>query len=227
VQYVLLTIEEGCDPVNRLYYCDLTSLPTGLEGFRGSEQLLPFEKLVDIFDAQYGYVANDDTVFTFITNKDAPRYKVTRVDLLNPSRWTDVIPQSDVDVLSSVDCVNEQQLLVCYLSDVKHVLQLRDLQTGNLLHQLPLDIGSVSTVSGKRDDSEVYFSFTSFLSPRIIYRCNLLAESPVPEVFRETVVKDFDRTAFEIKQVGPLSWLHRCPAMTVSFHYDVQWERIV
>ncbi|CAM6107503.1 unnamed protein product [Calypogeia fissa] len=200
-KYLLLSIAEGCDPVNRLYYCDLTSLPAGLEGFRGSEQLLPFEKLVDNFDAQYEYVANDDTVFTFYTNKDAPRYKVTRVDLHNPSRWTDVIPQSDVDVLSSADCVNFQQLIVCYLSDVKHVLQLRDLQTGNLLHQLPLDIGTVSQLSGRREESEIFFSFTSFLSPGTIYRCNLQAASPALEVFRETIVKDFDRTSFETKQV--------------------------
>lgn len=201
MQYLLLNIEEGCECVNRVYYCDLTSLPAGLEGFRGSERLLPFEKLVDNFDAQYVLVANDDTVFTFVTNMDAPRYKVTRVDLENPSVWTDVIPQSDLDVLSSADCVNEQQLLVCYLSDVKHVLQLRDLQTGNLLHQLPLDIGTVSKVSGRRRDSEVFFSFTSFLAPGTTYRCNLQAESPVPEVFRDTVVKGFDRNDFETKQV--------------------------
>ncbi|MCI07694.1 prolyl oligopeptidase-like protein, partial [Trifolium medium] len=30
-KYVLLSIEEGCDPVNKIYYFDLTKLPNGLE----------------------------------------------------------------------------------------------------------------------------------------------------------------------------------------------------
>ncbi|BFI40336.1 prolyl oligopeptidase [Marchantia polymorpha subsp. ruderalis] len=200
-KYLLLTIEEGCDPVNRLYYCDLTSLPAGLEGFRGSTDMLPFQKLVDNFDAQYTYVANDGSVFTFTSNKDAPKCKVTRVDLENPTVWTDIIPESETDVLSSATCVNEQQLVVCYLSDVKHVLQVRDLQTGNFLYQLPLDIGSVSSVSGRREEREIFFRFTSFLNPGTIFRCNLAAVKPVPEVFRDTEVKDFDRDAFETKQV--------------------------
>ncbi|KAL2613528.1 hypothetical protein R1flu_025220 [Riccia fluitans] len=200
-KYLLLTIEEGCDPVNRLYYCDLSSLAAGLEGFRGTESLLPFVKLVDNFDAQYSYVANDGGVFTFITNKDAPRYKVTRVNLENPTVWNDVIPEAQSDVLSSATCVNEQQLIVCYLSDVKHVLQMRDLLTGDLLYQLPLEIGSVTKVSGRRQDKEIFFGFTSFLNPGTVYRCNLAAVEPVPEVFRETVVKGFDRDAFETKQV--------------------------
>ncbi|KAG6543552.1 hypothetical protein Mapa_015046 [Marchantia paleacea] len=200
-KYLLLTIEEGCDPVNRLYYCDLTSLPAGLEGFRGSTDLLPFQKLVDNFDAQYTYVTNDGSVFTFTTNKEAPKCKVTRVDLENPTVWTDIIPESETDVLSSATCVNEQQLVVCYLSDVKHVLQVRDLQTGNFLYQLPLEIGTVTKVSGRREEKEIFFGFTSFLNPGTIFRCNLAAGKPVPEVFRDTVVKDFDRDAFETKQV--------------------------
>ena len=72
MQYILLHIAEGCDPVNKLYYCDLSKLPNALEGFRNGNSLLPFAKLIDNFDAQYEAIANDDTVFTFLTNKDAP-----------------------------------------------------------------------------------------------------------------------------------------------------------
>lgn len=200
-KYLVMCITEGCDPVNRLYYCDLSSISNGLLGFKGGNDLLPLEKLVDNFDAQYELVANDGTSFTFRTNRKAPRYKLVRVNLENPDVWSDVIQESDVDVLESVHCVNERQLIVCYLSDVKYVLQLRDLETGNLMQQLPLDIGSIYSVSGRREDKEVFFSFTSFLTPGIIYRCDLEAETPVLEVFRESVVKDFDRTAFETSQV--------------------------
>ena len=31
-RYVLLTISKGCDPVNKLYYCDLEALSDGITG---------------------------------------------------------------------------------------------------------------------------------------------------------------------------------------------------
>jgi prolyl oligopeptidase len=202
VQYLLLSIEEGCDPVNRLYYFDLTTLLQGLEGFKGSNNQLPFKKLVDNFEAQYQLVANDKSVFTFLTNKNAPRYKLTRVDLNDPSNWTDVIPESKTDVLVSADCVNLQQLLLCYMRDVKHQLQLHDLQTGSLLRHLHLEIGSVTEISGQRQDSEIYFNFTSFLTPGIIYQCDLISMEPEVKVLWETAVANFDRALFETKQVN-------------------------
>ncbi|CAM6029065.1 unnamed protein product [Sphagnum balticum] len=201
-QYLLLSIAEGCDPVNRLYYFDLTTLPDGgFKGWKGSNKQLPFKKLIDNFEAQYHLVANNKSIFTFLTNKNAPRYKLVRVDLDNPSDWTDVIPESNTDVLVSATCVNLQQLLVCYMTDVKHQLRLHDLQTGSLLHQLPLEIGSVTETSGRREDSQVYFNFTSFLTPGIIYWYDLSSSQPELKVLRETAVANFDRTAFEIKQV--------------------------
>jgi len=200
-QYLLLYTSESCEVVNKVYYLDLTTLPNGLDGFRGGKDLLPFTKLVDKFDAAYEAVANDDTVFTFLTNKHAPRYKLVRVDLKTPDVWTDVIPQSDKDVLESAYAVNGNQLLVCYLSDVKHVLEVRDLGSGSLLHHLPLDIGSVDGISARRKDSVVFFQFTSFLSPGIIYECNLKTGAPELKIFREIVVPKFDRSEFQVDQV--------------------------
>ncbi|KAI5069491.1 hypothetical protein GOP47_0015792 [Adiantum capillus-veneris] len=199
-KYLVLCITEGCDPVNRLYYCDLSSLASGIAEFKGGD-LLPMQKLVDNFDAQYELIANDGTSFTFLTNKNAPKYKLVRIDLKNSDVWVDVIPELPTDVLQSVRCVNERQLVVCYLSDVKYVLQLRELASGQLVKYLPLDIGSVYSVSGRREDKEVFISFASYLTPGIIYRCDLTVEDPELEVFRESVVNDFDRTVFQTSQV--------------------------
>lgn len=200
-KYVLLYTYQNCDPVNKVYYCDLSSLPDGLEGFRGTRDLLPFVKLVDNFDASYILVANDGTLCTFQTNKDSPRYKLVQIDLKEPTSWVEVLPQSEKDVLESAVAVNGDQLVVSYLSDVKNVLQLRDLKTGALLHQLPIDIGTVSAVSARRKDSMIFIKFTSFLVPGIIYQCNLGAEAPDMKIFREIVVPDFDRSDFVVNQV--------------------------
>ncbi|KAK7311002.1 hypothetical protein RJT34_08839 [Clitoria ternatea] len=200
-KYVLLTIEDGSDTVNKLYYCDLSKLPNGLEGFRNENSLLPFVKLVDNFDARYSSIANDDTVFTFLTNKDAPKYKIVRVDLKEPAAWADVIQESERDVLESASAVNGDQLILCYLSDVKYLLQVRDLKTGSLLHQLPIDIGTVTGTSARREDSVVFIGFTGFLTPGIIYQFDLGSEIPDMKIFREIVVPGFDRSQFHVNQV--------------------------
>ncbi|XP_062164615.1 uncharacterized protein LOC133871234 [Alnus glutinosa] len=200
-KYVLLDIEEGCDPVNKFYYCDLSALPNGLLGLKGKNDLLPFIRLIDEFDAQYLAIANDDTVFTFRTNKDAPKYKLVRVDLKEPTVWTDVIQEAEKDVLESASAVNGNQMIVSYLSDVKYVLQIRDLKSGSLLHQLPVDIGTVYGISARREDKVVFIGFTSFLAPGIIYKCNLESEVPDMKIFREIVVPGFDRSEFHVDQV--------------------------
>uniref|UniRef100_A0A5B6ZJQ1 Prolyl endopeptidase n=1 Tax=Davidia involucrata TaxID=16924 RepID=A0A5B6ZJQ1_DAVIN len=200
-KYVLLYIGESCDPVNKLYYCDMSALPNGLEGHREKKDLLPFVKLIDNFDASYEAIANDDTVFTFLTNKDAPKYKLVRVDLKEPSAWTTVLEEAEKDVLESAVVVNDNQILASYLSDVKYILQLRDLKTGSLLHHLPIDIGTVYEISARREDSMFFIGFTSFLTPGVIYQCNLENEVPDMKIFREIVVPGFDRREFNVNQI--------------------------
>ncbi|KAJ0789121.1 putative prolyl oligopeptidase [Helianthus annuus] len=199
-KYVLLYINEGCDPVNKFYYCDLSTLPGGIQGCKESKRL-PFIKLIDNFEAMYHAIANDDTVFTFLTNKNAPKYKLIRVDLNEPNTWTEVIPQSENDVLDTAVAVNESQIVVSYMSDCKHVLQLRDLKSGALLHNLPISIGSVDAVSARRKDSLFFIAFTSFLTPGTIYQCNLESGVPGLKIFREIVVPGFDQTEFQVSQV--------------------------
>lgn len=201
MQFLLLYIEEGCDPVNKFYYCDLSAFPNGLEGFKEKNSLLPFIKVIDEFDAQYQVIANDDTLFTFLTNKNAPKYKLVRFDLKEPTIWTDVLPEAERDVLESACAVNGNEMIVSYLSDVKYVLQVRDLKSGSLLHQLPIDIGSVSGISARREDSTVFIGFTSFLTPGIIFKCSLDTELPDMKIFREITVPGFDRSEFHVDQV--------------------------
>ena len=61
--------------------------------------------------------------------------------------------------------VRSNFLVLCYLHDVKNTLQLHDLATGALLKTFPLEVGSVVGYSGQKKDTEIFYQFTSFLSP--------------------------------------------------------------
>ncbi|XP_057871570.1 uncharacterized protein LOC131077977 [Cryptomeria japonica] len=200
-KYIILYIREGCKPMNMVYYCDITTLSQQLEEVKGNEGMLHFIKLVDNFDAHYHLILNNQTSFTFRTNKNASRYKLACVDIREPESWKDMIEESKIDVLVSAHAINNDKLLICYLRDVKYVLQVRHSETGQLLHNLSIDIGTISGISGRRDDSVAFINFRSFLTPSIIYECNLDSEKPELQVFRESVISHFDRSEFETKQV--------------------------
>ncbi|XP_072911937.1 prolyl endopeptidase-like [Hemitrygon akajei] len=196
-QYVLLSIREGCDPVNRLWYCDLKQLPDGIKG------ILPWVKLVDNFDAEYEYITNEGTIFTFKTNLNAPCYCLINIDFSDPdpSKWKTLVPEHEKDVLEWAGCVKTNFLVLCYLHDVKHVLQLHDLATGTHLKTFPLDVGSIVGYSGQKKDSEIFYQFTSFLTPSIIYHCDLTEDNLEPRIFREVTVKGFNPSDYQTVQI--------------------------
>ncbi|XP_067112244.1 prolyl endopeptidase-like [Osmerus mordax] len=196
-RYVVLSITEGCEPVNQLWYCDLQKLTNGITG------LLPWVKLVSTFEAQYSYITNEGSVFTFRTNLDSPRYRVINVDVEKPDRslWATLLPQHDKDVLGFVACVNQRHLLVNYVHDVKDILQLYELSGGRWVRDLPLDVGTVAGLSCKKKHSDFFYKFTSFTTPGIIYHCDLSQENPEPSVFRQVEVKGVRQEDYETNQV--------------------------
>ncbi|KAB1275219.1 Prolyl endopeptidase, partial [Camelus dromedarius] len=108
-RYVLLSIREGCDPVNRLWYCDLQQESNGITG------ILKWVKLIDNFEGEYDYVTNEGTVFTFKTNRHSPNYRLINIDFTDPeeSKWKVLVPEHEKDVLVSV-------VFVWLLSDNNH-----------------------------------------------------------------------------------------------------------
>ncbi|CAB5363948.1 uncharacterized protein OCT59_008100 [Rhizophagus irregularis] len=192
-QFIVIKIEKDCDPINKLYLIDLKK--TNYQIIENND----FIKLVDNFDAEYSFIASDDTTFYFKTNANAPRYKIVKYDLSNCEQgFVDIVKEHPTDVLSDAAVLAENKLVLTYMHDVKDRLYIYEYSTGKFLRELPLDIGSIETLTGRREDHECFFKFVSFLNPGIIYRYDftndLLTE------YRKTKVNGLNSDNMETEQ---------------------------
>ena len=99
--------------------------------------------------------------------------------------------------------VNGNKLVLCYMRDVKDIIVVHDLISGQFLYQVPLPVGSLGGIVGRREDKEFFITFSSYLTPGSIYRYDFDVEDQEKRlsIFRKANVKNFDNTLFETKQV--------------------------
>ena len=184
--YAVFNVAQGTDERNRIYYLDL------------SNEANSVVKLLDDFDASYELIGNDGALFYFLTNLDAPSYRVIAIDLGKPSKenWKEILPESE-DVLQDVRLVNEQ-LVSNYLHDAHSRVAIFSKDgTHKKTIELPT-LGSVGSLMGRREDDEMFFAFESFVYPTTIYRYDF--ETGETTVFRSPEIA-FDSSAFVTKQV--------------------------
>ncbi|XP_043276442.1 prolyl endopeptidase-like [Venturia canescens] len=174
----------------------LTRLPVGK-----ISQKFHLEKIIDEPQSTYEYVTNDGPMAFFVTNKNAPNFQLIRIDLEHPKTAASIVlPQHAINVLSWVRAVDKDKLVTCYIENVKSVLQLYSLNTGRLLRTFPLEVGTIAEFSGDKKNSEIFYRFTSFLTPGIIYRVDL-REDKAPEIFKTMGNDNLDLREYETKQV--------------------------
>jgi prolyl oligopeptidase len=160
----------------------------------------PNRKLIQLADdymQNCDYVENEGDRFLLTTNIDAPNYRVIEVNLNNPSQasWKDVIPESE-NVLRAGS--GGGKLFGNYLVDAKTAIKQFDLN-GNLERSVELpDVGSAFGFGAKRDDKELYYTFTSFTYPSTIFKYDI--ESGKSTLYKKSGV-DFDPEDYETKQI--------------------------
>ncbi|XP_060804058.1 prolyl endopeptidase isoform X1 [Amyelois transitella] len=164
---------------------------------------LPLTQIVHKFEADYEYITNEGSVCIFRTNKNAPNYRLIKIDLRHPheDNWQTLIPEHPTDVLDWASAVDGDKLVIHYVRDVKSVLQLHSAETGDMIQTFDLPVGSVVGFSGKKEQTEIFYHFMSFLTPGVIYHVDLSKKPYDPTVFREVKVKGFDGSQYEAKQV--------------------------
>jgi len=128
--------------------------------------------LVTGFDHDWKLVDGMGTTLWFVTNKDAPRYRLVAIDLAaRKPEWRELVAQN-ADTLEQATVIGTQ-LILAYLKDASSRALIVDLK-GKTLRTLSLNgIGTAAGFRGKPGDPETFYSYTSFNQPQAVYRMNL------------------------------------------------------
>lgn len=185
-RYLIISVWRGTLTQNLIFYKDLTHADS------------PVIELISEFDGEFNFIENEGTCFWFQTDLDAPRGRVIAIDITQPARenWQEIVPQA-ADTLQD-SAVLHHQFVLTYLKDARSQVKIFDLQ-GQFLKTVTLPgIGSVRGFGGKREDTETFYTFTSYTTPNTLYHYDLVTGEST--LYRQPVV-DFDPNDYETRQV--------------------------
>jgi prolyl oligopeptidase len=185
-RYLIISVWRSTEPKNLLLFKDLESASS------------PVVELISEFEADYTFLGNDGPVFWLATDLDAPLKRVIAIDTTRPERanWKEIIAESR-DTLRSASVVGDH-FIATYLKDAASAVKVFDL-AGRHVRDVELPgLGSAGGFGGRRDDSETFYTFTSYTHPGSVYRYDVKTGQAL--VFREPAVA-FDPGRYETKQV--------------------------
>lgn len=158
-----------------------------------------FTLLFEVGEAQYNVIGNQGSRIYLRTDLNAPRGRVMALDLdrqQGQQVWVEIIPQQE-DVIGSVSMVHDR-LVVKMKHNAHELLKIYDLE-GNFVRDIELPtMGSIGGPTGRQQDTEIFFSFTSFVYPTTIYRYDFTTDQV--SVFRQSEI-NFDPSGYETTQV--------------------------
>jgi prolyl oligopeptidase len=190
-RYLLVYLQEGTAPRNRLYYA---ALGDPLHPAIGA----PIKPLVVTDDAIYTPIdVIGQTVYVLTTN-GAPKKRVIAMDLAHPdsAHWRVVVPESDHAIEEAA--MAGGRLVLHALVDVKSELRMVSV-TGASLGAIELPgIGAVAGVSARNDTPEMLFVFTSPLYPPTVFRYDVVRGKRAPF---EAPTLPFDVDRYETREV--------------------------
>jgi prolyl oligopeptidase len=160
-------------------------------------------------EAQFSIVEILDDRLYLLTTSGAPRGRLYVVDPKHPARakWHEIIPEAPADKDGKGDVLRfaaymKGRLAVVYLHDAASRLRLFD-RDGAPRGEVALPgLGSVSGLTGARDTEELFYSFTSFVTPTSIFR--LAGTGSAGALWRQ-LIAPIDPVAYEVERATATS----------------------
>ncbi|KAI0676715.1 prolyl oligopeptidase [Trametes maxima] len=220
-RYLLLSVRRDTSRKNLLWIADLQKESIG--------QNMQWDRLVDDFEANFEYIANDGTKFYFLTNKDAPLYKLVTVDIADaPDKrvFKDLIPEDNKAHLQDVNVINGDYAAVVYKRNVIDEIYLYQLSSGKQLKRLAPDFVGAASVNGRRKNPFFFATLTGFTNPGIVARYDFEAkdEDKRWSVYRSTLVSGLDPNDFSAEQVWYTSKDGTRVPMFIVRHKDTKFD---
>lgn len=132
-----------------------------------------FILLVKGFDTESGVINSDGDKLLVVTNYQAPNYRLVTIDPAKPQRnnWKTVVAEAK-ELLQQAETAGGK-LFLTYLKDASSKVYQSDLDGANRTEIKLPGIGAASGFSGRKQDQEIFYTFTSFNYPATIFRYHL------------------------------------------------------
>jgi prolyl oligopeptidase len=168
---LLISTSKGSDNNNRLYYADLGDPMRPNIG-------APVRPLIERDDAQYAPIEAIGSTVYLQTDRGAPNRTVVAFDLATPDSWRTVVPEGPQSIEDAF--IAGGRVVVHTLADVTSRLRVFS-TSGTLEREIELPgVGTARGFGGHTDQDEIYFAFTSPLSPSTVYRYDLATGRATP-----------------------------------------------
>ena len=187
-RWIVITSSVGTDSRYEVHAIDLAQ--RAKNGWRA-------RPVVKGFDNAWNLIEGTGGVLWFVTNKDAPRFRVAAVDLDAPGgeRWFDVVTQAE-ETISAASLVGNR-LVVSYMKDAASRALIFELG-GKRVDEISLNgLGTANGFTGKPGDPETFYSFASFNRPAGIYRMDMTTGKMQPFAVPKLT---FDPNAYVVEQ---------------------------
>ncbi|HEX3895438.1 MAG TPA: prolyl oligopeptidase family serine peptidase [Rudaea sp.] len=187
-RYLIISVSRSTEPKNLVLYRDLAK--------KNADAVV--ETLIGEWDASYQFINNSKDKLYFLTDNDAPRYRVISVDIKKPDKdhWHEVVGQAQ-DTLQNCNMI-DHLLVAEYMKDAHTAASLFD-ANGHRHGAVDLPgIGTAAGFTGRTFDKETFYTFSSFTTPPSVFRFDLTTKEN--SLFRAPKVA-FDASPYETKQV--------------------------
>jgi prolyl oligopeptidase len=194
-RYLLITMSEGAENRNRLYFADLGNPKSPVV-------TAPVKAVVETDDAEYAPIGNNGSVVYVRSDKDAPNRIVAAVDLrqAGPHTWKTIVPERKEAIETAA--IIGGRIVSQYLVDVQSRLLMFDLNGASVGEIALPGTGTVNGISGRQDSPDIWYSFTSPLTPSTVYvftpSTQSNASATKPTAF-EAAKPPVDTSGFETK----------------------------
>lgn len=156
-----------------------------------------FVSVVSNMEKNHYVLDNDGDKLFIYTELNAPNGRIVTTEFANPSpeNWKDLIPETD-NVLSP--STGGGKIFASYLKDATSLVKQFD-RTGKLEREIELPgVGTAAGFGAKKEDKDLYYSFTSYIHPSTIYKYDIA--SGKSEIYKKSGAK-FDPSQYESKQI--------------------------